>query len=157
MARLRSVTIEAVAPSPDRFPRLPVWLAAWLAGQLGWEAVRRGSPGPGRIEAAFRSGENEVAVSIRAEADPSARSVSLRSAALGLADGAGPSSIRLARPPGCPDDVRIESCSDRACALPRVVHLPELDTPRRISAAMESSRHDPPFRRALPHALWLLS
>jgi glucose-6-phosphate dehydrogenase assembly protein OpcA len=157
IARIRSVTIEARAPSLDGFPRLPVWLAAWLAGQLGWEGVRRDSPGPGRIEATFRSGDHEVALTIRAEADPSARAVSLRSASLGLADGGGPSSLRLARPEGCPDDLRVEICSDRACALPRVVHVPELDAPRRIAAAMESSRHDPPFRRALPHALWLLS
>ena len=144
-------------PRLDGFPRLPVWLAAWLAGQLGWEGLRRSAPDPGRIEATFRSGDREIAVTIRAEADPSARGVSLRSLTLELADGGGPSSLRLARPEGCTDDLRVEICSDRVCALPRVVHVPCLDAPRRIAAAMESSRHDPPFRRALPHALWLLS
>lgn len=156
VGRVRSATIEAITPRADGIPRLPVWLAAWLAGQLGWEGLRKSSPEPGRVEAAFRSGDREVAVTIRAEVDPSAPGVALRSAALELADGGGPSSLRLARPTGRPDDVRVEICSDRACALPRVVHAPEPDDARRISAAMESSRHDPPFRRALPHALWLL-
>ena len=96
-------------------------------------------------------------MTIRSTADPTADGVTLRSAAFELADGGGPSSLRLARPPGRPDDLRIEICSDCACALPRVVHAPELDAPRRIAAAMESSRDDPPFRRALPHALWLLT
>jgi glucose-6-phosphate dehydrogenase assembly protein OpcA len=154
LARVRSVTIEATTAEPGTVPRLPVWLAAWLAGQLGWQVVRVDRPGPGRIEATFRAGDREVAVSIRAEVDPAG--VSLRSATIELAEGDGPSSLRLARPEGWPDDVRVEICSDRACALPRVVHAPALDTPRRIAAALESSRHDPPFRRALPHALRLL-
>ncbi len=157
LARIRSATIEVVTPNANVFPRLPVWLAAWLAGQLGWEGLRRSSPDPGRIEAAFRSGDQEVAVTIRAEVDPSATRVSLRSATIKLAEGDGPSSFRLARPEGRPDDLRVDICSDRTCALPRVVHVPELDAPRRIAAALESSRDDPPFRRALPHALWLLS
>jgi glucose-6-phosphate dehydrogenase assembly protein OpcA len=152
MARIRSVTIEATTPKPDAMPRLPVWLAAWLAGQLGWESVRRSSV-PGRIEATFRSGDHEIDVKINATA---ASSASLCSATLGLADGEGPSSLRLARPGGCADKLRVEVCSDRVCALPRVVQVPDLDAPRRIAAALESSRHDVPFRRALPHALWLI-
>jgi glucose-6-phosphate dehydrogenase assembly protein OpcA len=153
IARIRSVTIDATTPKSGAIPRLPVWLAAWLAGQLRWEGVRRSSA-DGRIEATFRSGDREIDVKIVAKADSAA---SLCSATLELADGEGPSSLRLARPAGCTDKVRVEVCSDRACALPRVVQVPDLDAPRRIAAALESSRHDAPFRRALPHALWLLS
>jgi hypothetical protein len=40
--------------------------------------------------------------------------------------------------------------------LPRGVHAPEIDAPRRIAAALESARIDVPFRKALPIALWLL-
>src|SRR6516165_2687092 len=36
LARIDSVKIEAVASSNHQAPRLAVWLAAWLAGQLGW-------------------------------------------------------------------------------------------------------------------------
>ncbi len=157
IARIRSVAIEATTPRAGAVPRLPVWLAAWLAGQLGWEGLRCSRPDPGRIEAAFRAGGHEVAVTIRSVVDATTDGVALRSVALELTGGGGPSSIRLARPEGCPDDVQVAICSDRACALPRVVHVPDLGPSRRIAAAMESSRHDPPFRRALPHALWLLS
>ncbi len=152
IARIRAVTIEATTPKAGELPRLPVWLAAWLAGQLGWEGVRRSS-GPGQLRATFRSGDHEIEVNILAKADSA---VSLCAATLGLADGDGPSSLRLARPAGCGDKLRVEVCSDRACALPRVVQVPDLDAPRRIAAALESSRHDPPFRRALPHLLWML-
>jgi hypothetical protein len=40
--------------------------------------------------------------------------------------------------------------------LPRVVLAPDLEPSRRVAAALESSRIDPPFRKALPHALWML-
>jgi hypothetical protein len=37
-----------------------------------------------------------------------------------------------------------------------LIEVPELDAAHRIAAALESSRVDPPFDRALPIALWLL-
>ena len=40
--------------------------------------------------------------------------------------------------------------------LPRVIDAPELDPARRIAAALECSRLDPPFQKALPIALWLM-
>jgi glucose-6-phosphate dehydrogenase assembly protein OpcA len=155
MNRIHSLTIEATTPVPNSVPRLAVWLAAWLAGQLGWIGLRR-SNSPGRIEATFLLGEREIAVTILAEADQKAKDVTLRSATLEVANQDGPSSFRLARPEGSSDDLRVEICSDQACALPRVVFAPEVDAARRIAAALESAREDPPFRRALPQALWLL-
>ncbi|HEY2158219.1 MAG TPA: glucose-6-phosphate dehydrogenase assembly protein OpcA, partial [Isosphaeraceae bacterium] len=50
ISRIRSVTIEATTPGAGQMPRLPVWLAAWIAGQLGWEGLKRSSA-PGRFEA----------------------------------------------------------------------------------------------------------
>ena len=35
--RIDSVHIEALSPSPATPPRLALWLAAWMAGQLGWK------------------------------------------------------------------------------------------------------------------------
>ncbi len=52
--------------------------------------------------------------------------------------------------------VRVDVSSAELCRLPRLVEAPELDPARRIAAAMESSRIDPPFHNALPIALWLL-
>jgi glucose-6-phosphate dehydrogenase assembly protein OpcA len=155
IGRLASVRVEAIAPGSGAIPRRAVWLAAWLAGSLGWTAVRREN-GPGRIDAVFRAGDREVSVSIRAAVDSTIGDAQIRSVALELVPGDGPSSFRLARPERCPERIRVEVCSDRACALPRVVVAPDLDAPRRIAAALESSRDDPPFRKALPHALWLL-
>jgi hypothetical protein len=155
LRRIHSLTIEATTPVAGSVPRLPVWLAAWLAGQLDWKGIQR-SNSPGRIEATFRAGDRDVAVTILAVADAEAKDVALRSATLEIASNDGPSSFRLARPDRSPNDLRVEICSDQACALPRVVFAPELDAARRIAAALESARDDPPFRRALPHALWLL-
>ncbi len=160
IGRISSVEVEAVTPTvgDGRPPRLAAWLAAWLAGQLGWKGARRPDPGPGRLDATFTAeGGREVNLAIRSVADPSAADVRLRSVTIGINAGTGPSCFRLERPEGRPDDIRVEVCSDRTCALPRVVVAPELDAAHRIAAGLESARLDEPFRRARPHALWLLS
>jgi hypothetical protein len=53
-------------------------------------------------------------------------------------------------------DVRVEVCAPHYCDLPRLVRTPEADPARRVAAALDSARDDPPYRHALPHALWLL-
>jgi hypothetical protein len=50
----------------------------------------------------------------------------------------------------------VETAAANSCCLPRVIEAPELDPARRIAAALESSRLDPPFQKALPIALWLM-
>ena len=156
LGRIASVAIDAGGPSPSTIPRLPVWLAAWLAGQLGWTPVRR-SVAPGRVDAVFQAGDREVELTIRIAVDPSAEDVQLRGATIATTDGETPILLRLERPAGNANDIHVEVCSNRVCALPRVVVAPDLDATHRIAAALESSRHDPPFQRALPHAIWLLA
>jgi glucose-6-phosphate dehydrogenase assembly protein OpcA len=156
ISNIRAVTIEAITPVEGPIPRLPIWLAAWLAGQLRWTGLNRQAP-PGRIDAKFRAQDREVDVSVQVKVDPAAKEVGIRAATLELTKCDGPSSFRLDRPEGHPDELRVEICSDRTCALPRVVVAPDLDAAHRISAGLESARRDEPFRRALPHALWLLS
>ena len=55
--RIDSVHIVAFAPEPDRPPRIAVWLAAWLAGQLGWKPqgrpVRSSLPSENALDAEF--------------------------------------------------------------------------------------------------------
>ncbi len=63
---------------------------------------------------------------------------------------------RLSRTDPASQDIRVETRCDKRSPLPSQVLAPELDTSRRLSAALESSREDPPFQRALPIALWLL-
>ena len=64
--------------------------------------------------------------------------------------------FRLSRTAPDAPGVHVAIASAAYCTLPRTVHAPDLDHPRRVSLALESSRLDPPFQKALPHALWLL-
>ena len=150
-----AVRVEAAAPTADRVPRVAAWLVAWLAGQLGWEAIRR-EESSGRIEATFRGPTGEVAVSLRVEAAPDLPLARVRRVEL--------------TSPGPDGEESFESLSNRPhlrrdphrhllagpLRLPRLVHSPEFDPAHRVAAALESSRLDPPYRHALPHLLWLL-
>ncbi len=40
LKRIDAVHIEALSPDPAQPPRMAIWLAAWLAGQLGWNPHR---------------------------------------------------------------------------------------------------------------------
>ena len=164
IARIDSVKIDAVVPPGDNSPPRPaVWLASWLAGQLGWtldEAPTR-DPASGRFTVTFRGPTGPVAVEIRAESRPGVDTPGLRSVTLTTRKGDGPDAaepevFRLARVNEGSGEVRIDVDSPSHCALPRTVFSPELDAARRISAALESSRNDPPFQKALPFALRLL-
>ena len=70
--------------------------------------------------------------------------------------GRGAEVFRLVRPSIDSTSIRVDAESGELCRLPRIVEAPELDPARRIAAAMESSRIDPPFQNALPIALWML-
>ena len=158
LGRIDSVTIDAVSPRADAPPRLAVWLAAWFAGQLGWTAEGPPSRDGGKLSARFRGPSGDVAVTIRTEADPSLAVAQLAATAVTTrADSGRPAAtFRLSRVARSSPEVRVEVDSPGACPLPRAVLAPELDPARRVSAALESSRLDPPFTKALPHALRLL-
>jgi hypothetical protein len=145
-----------VATSAAFPPRVGVWLIAWLAGQLGWTPVQRRTPAPGLLEATFTGPSGEVRARLLTEADSSAPFAHLTGVSLGAHGTAGKETFRLSRTTPEAREVRIDVSSSSHCALPRVLHAPEYDPPCRVSAAIESSRRDPPFQRALPHALWLL-
>ena len=156
LSRLATVEVVAQVPGPAQVPRLAAWLVAWLAGQLGWETIDRDEPGPGRLEARFRSPRGEVAVSIRAEGFADSGIARLLGVTLRSDGPQGPDTYHLARIEPSSPRVRVNVSSPLACALPRVVHSPTLDAPDRVTAALESGRQDPPFVRALPHLLWLI-
>jgi glucose-6-phosphate dehydrogenase assembly protein OpcA len=168
LSQIASVHIEAISSDPNRPPRPAIWLAAWLAGQLGWQP-QRGSlksagaaGGTGELEARFLGPAGEVALVIatRPHASSTAASTGLTSVTItsrpGGAGGEAFETFRLRRPsPGSPNVV-IEAEAFDLCRLPRVVEAPELDSARRVAASLEASRVDIPFDRALPIALWLL-
>lgn len=158
LARLDNVQVEAASPSPCEAPRLAVWMVAWLAGQLGWTAEGQANRAEGQVTATFRGPGGSIAVEILTRVDasldePLIEAVSLNTREFGED---GPERFRLRREANAVGKVLVEVDSRSHCALPRTVLAPELDAPRRIAAALESSRNDPPFQRALPHALWLL-
>ena len=166
LGRIDTVQITAFAPagSGDRIPRIAVWLAAWLAGQLGWKP--QGRPGLEKsaaetaIHAEFLGPRGIVSVRIGARRDPSVTISEPRIMEVAItareADGRAAESFSLVRPAIDSTAIRIDAESGDLCRLPRLVEAPELDPARRIAAAMESSRIDPPFHNALPIALWLL-
>jgi len=156
LARISGVEVLAEVPGAAKVPRVAAWLVAWLAGQLGWTPVDRRTVGHDRLEATFRRGEAEVHVTIRARGSDDVGTPQVLGVTLAVATPDGPAQHRLLRLDPRSPQVRVDSSSPHACALPRVVNSADLDAPGRVAAALESSRNDPPFVRALPHALWLL-
>src|SRR5581483_8673467 len=136
--------------------RLAVWLAAWLAGQLDWKPEGRPERSAGQLRATFRGPAGLIPVEIRTEADPGLTVAQMMGTTLTTGGPEGTETFRLGRASARSPEVRVEIDSPDYCTLPRVVLAPDLDPARRVAAALESSRIDPPFRKALPHALWLL-
>ncbi|HEV3164573.1 MAG TPA: glucose-6-phosphate dehydrogenase assembly protein OpcA [Isosphaeraceae bacterium] len=156
LKQIASVAIKAEAPDAAQPPRAGAWLAAWLAGQLGWKAKAR-QASTGRVEATFEGPGGPVAVTIETEVNRAIPFARINGVTLTTRGGPNDeSTFELERPHGDAPEVRIDVSSSNTCALPRQVHAPTFDAPRRMAAALESAREDPPFRRALPHTLWLL-
>ena len=156
LSKLATVEILAVVPGEPKVPRLAAWLVAWLAGQLGWTPVGREEVAPGHLVARFRSGRGEVVVTIRAQGWDQVQRPRITGVTMETDDPDGPNTYHLGRLDPESPRVRVSVSSSDACALPRVVYSPVLEDADRVTAALESGRPDPPFVRALPHALWLL-
>jgi glucose-6-phosphate dehydrogenase assembly protein OpcA len=156
LSKIAKVEIVAQVADEPRVPRVAAWLAAWLAGQLGWEPVERRESAPGHLDATYRSSSGDVAVSIRAEGGNPSGTTQILGVSLSTRGDDGPHTYHLARLDPQSPRVRVSVSSPNVCAMPRMVLSAELDAPCRVTAALESSRLDPPFNRALPHVLWLI-
>jgi glucose-6-phosphate dehydrogenase assembly protein OpcA len=160
--KISAVSIEAVSPDAAQPPRIAIWLAAWLAGQLGWKSRGRpkklAEPDGSKLVASFDGPAGPVSVEIVTRSTPAGLAPSPRLLSVVITAGSQQAveTFRLTRPTPDSSAVVVETIAQDACALPRVVEAPELDPARRISAALESSRFDPPFQKALPFALELL-
>jgi glucose-6-phosphate dehydrogenase assembly protein OpcA len=165
---IKSVEIEALSPDATRAPRLAIWLAAWLAGQSGWQPLGQptieapnGSLGRGSVlEAQFRTSGGEAVVRVLtrpapagAAAVPQLETVTIKAECAGAKKA---ETYEIHRPVPQSPIVVVEADAPHLCCLPSMIDAPEPDPARRIAAALESSRLDPPFQRALPIALWLL-
>jgi glucose-6-phosphate dehydrogenase assembly protein OpcA len=162
--RIDSVRIEVLSPDATRPPRLAIWLAAWLAGQLGWKP--QGQPkneatlmAPGSaFTAEFQVANRAVAVTISTRPIPAGLPAAPRliGATITARGPEGVETFRLGRPTPESRAVRIDVKAVDSCSLPSIVEAPELEPARRIAAALESARSDAPFHKALPITLWLL-
>jgi glucose-6-phosphate dehydrogenase assembly protein OpcA len=145
-----TVRIEATWAQSTPVPRVSAWFAAWLAGQLGWKPLRAGASGGGP-SAVFEGPTGNVTVEFHTRVASDV--VVPHIVGFELATAAG-SVFRASRKSA--EGVMIEAHAPTHCTLPRTVHIAEWDEPRRLSAAFESARDDPPYRTALPLARWLL-
>src|SRR4051794_17307677 len=109
-SHIDSVSIRAVSPN-DAPPRLAVWLAAWLAGQLGWRP--QGSPdrAGNRLAANFQGPSGPVAVEIVTEVDPTALAPRLNGTTLTARLPGGIATYRLDRPSSRSSEVDVEVLS----------------------------------------------
>lgn len=153
LAQLRRVEITAAVPaSTPQTPRVAAWMAAWLAGRLGWVPRQRRGPLGAPTNASFLRGDTTIEVSFGCQPGPAVPLPHL----LALTLDAGSAGVyRVERGRGT-DDVRLAVEAPDRAPLPRTVHVAEWDAARRLAAALESDRDDPPYREALPHLLWLL-
>lgn len=162
LRQISAVHIEALSPDPSAPPRLAIWLAAWLAGQLGWkptgQPVHSTVASESRFLATFAGPAGDVGVDIVTRLLPAGVPATPRLAAVVITTRTpdGPETFRLSRPDAASSAVHVEAEAPGSCFLPRVIEAPELDPARRIAAALESSRLDPPFQKAVPIALWLM-
>jgi len=162
LRRIDSVRIEAVSPDASRPPRLALWLASWLAGQLGWKP--QGQPtlqatGAGsEFRAEFEGPAGPLGVEVLTEpfAESGPCSPRLRGVTITARGPAGIETFRLNRPTVESPDVTIHADSPDYCRMPSTVFADCLEPARRAAAALELSRFDPPFDKALPILLRLL-
>jgi hypothetical protein len=152
LATIEEVEIEVVAPSNGRLPRVAAWTAGWLAGALDWTCERPPRANGPRSDAIFRSPAGPIRVLFRVTVDPATPLPHLSAVRL-RAGYAGTFSVERA---GEAAEVRVTADARGHDPLPRVVRLAEWDAARRLAAALESARDDPPYRRAVPHVLRLL-
>jgi glucose-6-phosphate dehydrogenase assembly protein OpcA len=151
---IRGVRIDVSAPRVDRPSRVGAWLGGWLAGQLGWQPVGRPCHGPGIMAATFESESGRVALEVRMTEDRAAPICRIRGVELHSAQNGRPVTFQARRADQYEVRVEVEGCT--CPVLPRRIQLPEYHPARRLAAGLESARVDPPYRQALPIALWLL-
>ncbi|MGC8643832.1 MAG: glucose-6-phosphate dehydrogenase assembly protein OpcA [Isosphaeraceae bacterium] len=162
LERIDSFQIEAYSPDPSAPPRLAIWLAAWLAGQLGWKRqgkpVNKSTTAGSSFRAAFLGPLGTVAVEIVTQPVPANLPPTPTLTAVTIA-ARGPAGVEMfirRRPSPHSSDVRIAAKAPDYCQLLRTVRAPELDAARRVVSALDASRVDRPFENARPIALWLL-
>lgn len=152
LAEISEVRISTVSPSSSSTPRVSAWLAAWFAGQLRWAPKTRSRQGD-VLSAKFAGPSGDVAVEIATRADTSVAIPHVLELTIKTRNGG---RFHLTRASATAAEIHVDVDASTHRCLPRVVHAPGWDAARRLAAAQESARDDPPYRQALPHMLWLI-
>lgn len=155
---VESLVVRSETNEGGQVPRLAVWLASWFAGQFGWrpDTVERGADG--QLLARFQGESGPVNCSFETQAGPPglARIVGVEWTLRGEGSDAGAGSFRLSRVGPDEAGVRVEVHCASHCELPRMVVAAPGQIEQWIAAALQADRVDPPYRRAMPIARWLL-
>lgn len=117
-----------------------IWVAAFVAGQLGWQAVKALGTG----EHAFRADDREVRVRL-----------TLGGKRLGLQAvvfGGGGTRYEVRADDEAPGEFRVLIHDERVCHLPRCIELPQPSRAQSLAAAMTGRVVDAAFMRAAPLA-----
>lgn len=162
LRRIDAVTIDVLSPDPSAPPRLALWLGAWLAAQLGW--TRDGRPevsadGDGStFLASFGGPAGPIAFEVRTAPliDGLPDTPRMIGVSLSAKGEEGPEAFHLRRRSPTSPDVRIHVEAPNYCRIPNTVHADAPNPAQRMAAALELSRFDPPFEKAVPFLLWLL-
>jgi len=151
LGRIAEVGVVAAIRAAGPAPRIAAWLVAWLAGQLGWEGGEVETDGE-RVRATYRAAGRPVNITISSIVDATMADAQVISVDLDTDDGG---TFRLFRPADRPEEIRVEVCAASYCDLPRIVWTPTAGTAERLSLALEASRVDRTYGRALPEMLRL--
>lgn len=118
-----------------------IWLAAFLAGQLGWRLVKTG----GKSTFTFESAGRAVAVAIRLGTGgrTGLRSVLIRSTG---------GHYEISRLPGSVNQYRLTECDVHTCQLPRCVTVAPIPPADALAMAFTGRLVDAAFSRAAPIA-----
>jgi glucose-6-phosphate dehydrogenase assembly protein OpcA len=146
---LCEVIVDAVSPV-EGTPRVSAWLAAWLAGVLGWEFV---DSDVSKGTAHFRGRSGTIAIALRTRVDPAQTLPHLAEVRLRLRDG---TSFHLARGAALGDEMGAEIRRPGSRPTSRRILAPSWTFALRLASALESARDDGPYRQALPHLLKLI-
>ncbi len=159
LRQIQGLQIKARASKSQASPRASAWLAAWLAGQIGWTPLERSVSSPGQVEATFQgpTGLVQVQLDLEPDSEPDSDAFAhLTGVRIALGPEGQGGAITLERMAPDSEEIRVSPACPPQCDLPRIVLVPEHDASHRVAAVLESSREDPPFHRAQPIAFWLL-
>lgn len=153
---IESVSVLAETETEGRIPRKAVWFLAWLAGQLGWKPAEASRPDPGTLVATFDGPTGTIQTRVETRAGASSHIVEVQLQLRATQDDDGPSTFRMHRDTPDGRAIRLEAHCPTHCELPRMVAVDPDQLDRRVAAALQANRIDPPYVRAIPIARWLL-